>query len=300
MRSLILGATGLVGSHLAAVCEDRGYAKLGTWYTFPHADHVPLDIRDADAVAELVDDYQPDVTFLAAGLAAGGYAEAFPGVCRDVTVGGTRVVAEAVARHGGSLVLFSSDEVFGECPTARREEDPLGPVGELARAKESAEAIVRGLLPDRHLILRTGWLFGPEERGRNLGCRLAKKLAAGDRLQVATDRHGQPTYAPDLAEAAVELARLGQTGTFHAVGPDRHTEFTFARLTAHVLGYDVDLIEGVMAAHLDDGDPRPERVWLDRQRLRAVLGPRAIRGAADGLRALRAGLRPAAAVLRAA
>lgn len=300
MRSLILGATGCVGSHLAAACEDHGFAKLGTWYTFPHPDHVPLDVRDEDAVEELLADYQPDVTFLAAGLADGGYAEAFPSVCRDVTVTGTRVVAEAVARHGGTLVQFSSDEVFGECPTARREEDPLGPVGELARAREAAETIVRGLLPDRHLILRTGWLYGPEERGRNLGCLLARKLAAGEPIQAATDRHGQPTYAPDLAAAAVELARLGQTGTFHAVGPDRHTEFTFARLAAHVLGYDVDLVEGVMAAHLDDGDPRPDRVWLDRYKLRAILGPRAIRGAADGLRGLRAGLATAVAALRAA
>jgi dTDP-4-dehydrorhamnose reductase len=299
MRSLILGATGLVGSHLHALCDDRGYAHLGTWYTFPHPEFAPLDVRDADAVGELVADYQPDVTYLAAGIADGGYADAFPDVCRGVTVDGTRVVAEAVARHGGSLVLFSSDEVFGECPSARREEDPLGPVGELARAKESAEAIVRGLLPDRHLILRSGWLFGPEERGRNLGCRLAKKLAAGVQVQVATDRHGQPTYAPDLAEVAVELARTGQTGTFHAVGPDRHTEFTFARLAAHVLGYDVDLIEGVTAAHLDDGNPRPDRVWLDRFKLRAALGPRAIRGVPDGLRAFRTALQPAVA-LRAA
>ena len=103
---------------------------------------------------------------------------------------------------------------------------------------------------------------------------------------MATDRHGQPTYGPDLAEVAVELARLGQTGTVHVVGPDRHTEFTFARLAAHVFGHDVDLIRGVPAAEFAD-DPRPSRVWLDRFKLRTVLGPRAVRGAAEGLRALR-------------
>ena len=97
---------------------------------------------------------------------------------------------------------------------------------------------------------------------------------------------------PDLAEVAVELARLGQTGTFHVVGPDRHTEFTFARLAAHVLGYDVDLIRGAPAVEFA-ADPRPSRVWLDRFKLRSILGPRAIRGTADGLRALRAELFPA-------
>jgi hypothetical protein len=164
-------------------------------------------------------------------------------------------------------------------------------VSRVQRCHAEAEAVVRTVLPDRHLIVRTGRVYGPEERGRNRGCRLARSLAAGKPMDVATDRHGQPTYGPDLAEVAVELARLGQTGTVHVVGPDRHTEFTFARLAAHVFGRDVDLIRGVPAAEFAD-DPRPSRVWLDRFKLRTVLGPRAVRGAAEGLRALRAVLHP--------
>jgi dTDP-4-dehydrorhamnose reductase len=293
MRCLILGATGQIGADLVTACADRELAHLGTYYRYPHSEYAPLDVRDADAVEELIADYQPDVTFLAAGLTCGGYAEAFPDECRQVTVEGTRLVADAVSRHGGTLVRFSSDEVFGECPTARREEDPLNPVGVLARCHTEAEAVVRNVLPDQHLIVRTGWVYGPEERGRNRGCRLAKSLAAGKSFEMATDRHGQPTYGPDLAEVAVELARLGQSGTVHVVGPDRHTEFTFARLAAHVFGHDVDLVRGVPAAESGD-DPRPSRVWLDRFKLRTVLGPRAIRGAAEGLRALRAELFPTA------
>jgi dTDP-4-dehydrorhamnose reductase len=292
MRCLILGATGQIGSHLAASCADRGLAHLGTYYRYPQSEYAPLDIRDADAVEELIADYQPDATFLAAGLISGGYAEVHPDECRQVMIEGATLVADAVSRHGGMLVQFSSDEVFGECETARREDDALSPAGVLARCHAEAEAVVRGTLPDRHLIVRTGWVYGPEERGRNRGCRLAKSLAAGKPTSVATDRHGQPTYGPDLAEVALELARLGQTGTVHVVGPDRHTEFTFARLAAHVFGHDVDLIRGVPAAEFAD-DPRPSRVQLDRFKLRSVLGPRAIRGAAEGLRALRAELFPA-------
>src|SRR5687767_441113 len=123
MRCLVLGATGQIGSHLIAACADRGLAHLGTYYRWPHPEYAPLDVRDVDSVDELIADYQPDVTFLAAGWTSGGYAETRPDECRQVMVEGPRLVAGAVARHGGSLVLFSSDEVFGECPTARREED---------------------------------------------------------------------------------------------------------------------------------------------------------------------------------
>jgi dTDP-4-dehydrorhamnose reductase len=106
---------------------------------------------------------------------------------------------------------------------------------------------------------------------------------AGEPVVAATDRHGHPTFAPDLVEVALELVRLGEAGTVHAVGPDRHTEFTFARLAAHLLGADVDRVEPCS---------RPGRVWLDRFKLRSLLGPRAIRGVGDGLRVVRSRLLP--------
>lgn len=283
MRCLVIGGTGLIGSSVLAACADRGYARLGTGYSAPSADAAPLDLRDTDSVRELIADYQPDVTFLAAGPNDATVAEGNPARCRAILAGGAAEVAAAVARTGGSVVLFSSDEVFGECPTARREEDAVAPVGALARAHAAAEAAVRERLPDRHLILRTGWVFGPDERSAGVVQQWEAMFAAGERLAAATDAHGQPTFAPDLAEVAVELARLGHTGTVHAVGPDRQTAFTFARLTAHLFGFDTDLIEATEA----DASARPKRVWLDRFKLRTLLGSRCVRGTADGLRAIR-------------
>ena len=294
MRCLILGATGLIGSHLAAAAADRRYGWLGTACRWPDAEHAPLDLRDAEAVEDVIADYQPDVTFLAAGLADAGYSELHPAECNDLTVNGTYTVAAAVAKHGGTLTLFSADTVFGECKTAKREDDHVCPRGAWAEAKVRAEALVRVELPDRHTIIRTGWVFGAGERSRGIADRFVRHLLDGESVQAATDRYGQPTFAPDLAEAALELAKQGHVGTVHVVGPERHTEFTLARLAAHVFGVDADLVEGVTAAELDDADPRPNRVWLDRYKLRTLLGPKAVRSPADGLRALRDGLVEAA------
>lgn len=281
MRFLILGGTGLIGSLLADECSHRRLPHLGTWCRTPNAEFAPVDVRDPDSVNELIADYQPDVTFLAAGVSCPSYAEQFACEHADVNVTGTATVAKAVARHGGSLVMFSSDAVFGDCSTARREEDAVAPNRVFARGKVDAEAVVRTVLPDRHLILRTGWVFGTGDRG------LTSRLASGERVPAATDRFGQPTFAGDLASAAIELSRLGHTGTFHAVGPEKHSEFTFARTIAHVFGYDTDLVEGLPAAQIDDRDPRPMRVWLDRFKLRSVLGAKAFRTPADGLRMVR-------------
>src|SRR5438874_12035133 len=114
MRSLILGATGLIGSSLVAECEEHCRTHLGTWYRTPHPDHAPLDVRDGEAVADLVAELEPEAVFQAAGVSDPGYADARPGECRDVIVGGAANVAAAVRRLGGRLVYFSSDLVFGE------------------------------------------------------------------------------------------------------------------------------------------------------------------------------------------
>lgn len=288
MRCLILGATGQIGTQLIQACDSRGIAHLGSWYRHRHPDFVPLDIRDEQAVHDLIEDYQPDVTFLAAGVASSGYAERYPEETRSIQVEGAKIVADAVARHGGRLVLFSPDTVFGECPKARREEDtPTPGGGELVRGKLEVEARIREQLPEQHLIVRTGWLFGPDERTRGLFGSFCRRLAQGETVEVATDRFGQPTYAPDFAAAVLDLVTSEQFGTFHIVGPDKHSESTWARLMCHVFGYDVDLLEEVGADTLADGDPRPNRVWLDRFKLRALLGSKCIRTTAEGLRATR-------------
>jgi dTDP-4-dehydrorhamnose reductase len=299
MRCLIFGASGQVGGQLVAAAADRGLTFLGTSYRRAHSDYVSLDLRDDDAVHDLVDDLEPDVTFLPAAMTYVDYAETNAAECAAVNVAGARTVAAAVARTGGRLVLFSTDHVFGECAHAMREDDPTDAQSVYAESKVLAEAAVREELPDRHLILRTSWVFGPDETGKNFARSTVRRLGRGETVRVASDQSGQPTYGPDLADAAMELAKLDATGTYHVVGPDRHTKFTFARLIAHVFGFDADLVVGVRTDELEQDAPRPKEVWLDRYKLRQVLGPNAIRRPAEGLRALRDSLRPAAVRLAA-
>jgi dTDP-4-dehydrorhamnose reductase len=206
-----------------------------------------------------------------------------PGECREVVVEGAGNAAAAVRRLGGRLVLFSPDLVFGECRTARREDDPPAPDCALGWMYAEAEAVVRTELPGRHLIARTSCVYGQD---RGVTVRVLTPLAAGDAVPAATDRHVQPTYAADLAAAVFELATRGYAGTFHVVGPERMTEFTFARLLAFVNRHDADLVTRATAAELGDG-ARPLSPWLDRGKLRSVLGPSAVRFPADGLRAVR-------------
>lgn len=264
MRTLILGSTGTLGSALTASAADRHWPAMGTCYRGTRPLCPAVDLRDADAVNELIADYQPDATVCAAPV--------------DDPADAGRLAA-AVRAHGGVLAAFTSEAVYGDCKVAMREDDAIVPATERGRQDAAVEAAIRSELPERHLILRTSGVFDGGRFGR-VG-RLLHRLGKGTPVRADNERFTLPTFAEDLAEVTLDLLSNGHTGTFNAVGPDRHTEFTFARLAAHLFGYDADLIQPTK------GDVRPPRVMLDRFRLRMLLGANAFRPTGDALRAVR-------------
>ncbi len=287
MRCLIVGASGQVGGWLVQGCQLAGWDWLGTGQTQAKPPLLAVDLRDPTALPHLIAEYRPDYVFLAAAFTHVDRAESHPEECFAVNVAGTERLAQALSKTAGRLVFFSTDHVFSDSDRANREDDPPAPLSVYARSKVLAEQCIREILPDRHLILRTSWVFGPEKQGKNFVYRALRTLQQGQPLLVARDQYGQPTFAPDLARVAMQLALGGDVGTWHAVGPDRLTRFAFARLIAHLFGLDCNLVRGLATADLQQPAPRPGKVWLSRFALSQRLGSTCIRSAAEGLRAMR-------------
>jgi dTDP-4-dehydrorhamnose reductase len=267
MRTLILGSTGVIGSSLASTAADLRWPSYGTCYRGLHRLRPAIDLRDADALNELLADYQPDATLCAAPI--------------DNPADASRLAA-IVRTHGGTLTVFTSEAVYGDCRVAMREDDPVLPTTDRGRRDSAVEAAVRAELPERHLILRTSGVFDGGRFGRV--ARLLHRLKKGEVVLADNEAFTLPTFAKDLADVTLDLLKNGHSGTFNAVGPDRHTEFTFARLVAHLFGYDADLIQPTKS------DVRPPRVMLDRFRLRALLGANVFRTPGEGLRVVRAAM----------
>ncbi len=267
MRCLVLGGTGRIGSTLLAACTQRGLPHLGTYHRRYEANLDPLDLLDTDSLQSLVADYQPEVIFY---TAPAGMSEALDGV-----------IAAAKA-NGSKLVYFSGDGVLGECRVAKREDDPPKPIGELAESQMAEERLLRERLPESHLIVRTSRVYGGACRSEPARF-IRKTLAKGQTWAADTVRFTMPTYAPDLAEVTLDLLKHGHAGTFHVVGPEKHTDFSFARMIAHVYDLDADLIEPLT----EEGDSRPMNVNLDRFKVRSLFGANALRTVGAALRVMR-------------
>jgi dTDP-4-dehydrorhamnose reductase len=287
MRCLIIGASGQVGGQLASRCRAEKLPWLGTAFRNVRFGLHWLDLREHAAVFELVRDFRPDVVFLPAAMTHVDGAEKWPDECRAINEIGTEAVARAVRDADATLVFFSTEHIFPEMAQPYHEDDPLAPVSVYARSKAEAERRIRELLPERHLILRTSWVYGPEEQGKNFVYRAVRTLRAGQPLVVPDDQCGQPTYSPDLARAALDLVRDGHRGTFHVVGPAHLSRLEFARLIATIFELDAGRIVGRPTADLAQAAPRPLRVCLSDEKVRAALGCPPIRRPADALRAMR-------------
>src|SRR5256885_11312264 len=83
------------------------------------------------------------------------------------------------------------------------------------------------------LLIRTAAVFGGEV---NFPMRILGRARSGEPVRVVCDQRVNPTYARDLAAAAVELVAGGVTGIVHAVAEGCVSWDEFARAVLEHFG----------------------------------------------------------------
>lgn len=281
---LVIGASGLVGGHLLRSASARGIQAVGVGHAQPLPDMRSLDIRRRDAIHALLNEVRPSVVYLPAARTNVDYCEVHPQETYELNVLGVRNVVEEANALAAALVFFSSDYIFDGKAGPYREDAPAHPLSEYGRQKLSAEHYV-ALHARDFLIVRTTVVYGWESRGKNFVCRLLNTLKAGKTLDVPADQIGTPTYAPNLAEAVVELTLSGARGLYHVSGPDRVSRYDFALCAAKVFGLNEQGIRLVATSALRQPAPRPLNAGLISEKAIARLSVPLL-GYKEGLRAM--------------
>ncbi len=285
-RIAVIGAGGQLGDALVRAFADGDV--VSSVRRDPRPGQIVLDLGEPRSVRAALDAAAPDVVVLAAAMCHVDGCEENPAACARVNVDGTRAVAQwAAARAGVRVVFFSTDHVFDGAAPIYGEDDPVNPLNEYARSKVVGEQALRAALPDRHVILRTAWLYGPDRARRNFALRLVDRLGAGADVPVPTDQWGAPTFTVDLAAVTRFLVERGAAGTYHATGPEVIDRLSLAHRICARFGVKPDGIVPTSTAALRQPARRPLRVALRGDRLAAAGAP-AFRGVDAGLQALHA------------
>lgn len=235
MRIAITGSGGRLGRALVAALEEAPFTGPFGPLAWSRPDY---DLDDPSAAARLVGRDAPEVVVHAAAWTDVDGCAREPGRATRRNALAVAELAAACAAAGTDLVLISTNEVFdgrrtdgrGYAPGDRPA--PGNPYGASKLAGESAAqaAFLRrgGVLAaadgapsarPQLAIVRTAWLFGPPGNdfpGKILAAAVRAR-AAGEPLRVVGDEVGSPTYAPDLADAIVELLAGGAYAGFHHV-----------------------------------------------------------------------------------
>jgi dTDP-4-dehydrorhamnose reductase len=288
MRALVIGASGQVGAALLCALRVRGHDAVGTWAHHAYPGLVPLDLADGAALERLLADGRPDWVLCPAALSHVDYCEEHPDEAFAVNVHAPLAAARAAARAGSGFVYYSSDYVFDGVGGPFVEEQAPRPLGVYGRSKAAGERAVLGAL-DRALVVRTSVVYGPERQEKNFVYQLIRACRGGAGFRPAVDQRASPSYNEDVATATVECCEREERGIWHLAGADTLDRMAFARLVCRVFELDGSRLAPATTAELGQKAARPLDGGLDVGKARRLLKT-PLRGAEDGLRAMKAAL----------
>jgi dTDP-4-dehydrorhamnose reductase len=261
LRTLIIGATGLVGQAMMAyyrVNADPVREVIGVG-------SADTDIRDQHAVDRLIERHRPDWTVIAAALSDVDVCEREPERAHAVNTLGPLYVARACGQFRSHLLSISTDYVFDGRKTVPYEpEDAVNPLSAYGRSKVAGEEAVLKEVPQA-CVVRTSWVFGLARP--TLPAAILEQAERGSEVSVVSEQTSAPTYAPDLAAILDRLMQANAQGTLHAAGANGCTRMEWAREILRLVGKADLPVRAVTLSQLNRPAPRPLYTVLSTARL---------------------------------
>jgi UDP-glucose 4-epimerase len=178
MRILVTGGAGFIGSHTVDALIASGAGEVAVLDDFstgkrhqvnPRATLFQADLRDATAVAAVIEQVKPEVIFHLAAQMDVRRSVADPAFDAHVNVVGFLNLIESARKHGLRRVIFSSTggAIYGEQDEFPCNEDhPRRPVSPYGVAKLATEAYLFFYKVEYgidYLAMRFGNVYGPRQ-----------------------------------------------------------------------------------------------------------------------------------------
>ncbi|KXO10864.1 dTDP-4-dehydrorhamnose reductase [Moritella sp. JT01] len=197
-RLLVTGLKGQIGQSIQARVDHQLWDVLLT-------DIDTLDITNAEQVSLFFLQFRPDVVINTAAYTQVDKAEKEVAIAEAANAYGPYLLAKECQKIGALLIHFSTEYIFGGHDKAGYlETDKPAPLNVYGRTKLQGDQYVKSYLTN-YIIIRTSWVFS--EYQHNFVATMLSLNRNTDEIRVVNDQLGCPTYAGDLANLALDIAK---------------------------------------------------------------------------------------------
>ncbi len=272
-KILLIGTTGQVGQELQPTLTYLGEVIA--------VGRQELDLSQPEQIRQGIAEIKPDIVINAAAYTAVDKSESESDLAMAINASAPKEIAIAAQDIGATLVHISTDYVFnGKNHTPYLETDQTDPLGVYGKSKLLGEIGVRENC-DRHIILRTAWVYGSRGHG-NFVKTMLKLGASREELKVVADQIGSPTWSYDIALAITQLLSKSLDdssikGTYHFTNSGVASWYDLAVATfaeAKQLGFPlkVEQVFPITTADFPTPTQRPAYSVLSKAKITATTG----------------------------
>jgi dTDP-4-dehydrorhamnose reductase len=269
---LLIGCTGQLGQELQQTLAP-------SYENIIAVGRPTIDLAQPNKLSQLLGELQPQMVINAAAYTAVDKAETEPELAKAINGTALSILAQEAQKLKAFLIHISTDYVFDGCQSHPYQEiEPTNPLNVYGQSKLLGEEAIRKNC-DRHLILRTSWVYGTHGKS-NFVKTMLRLGAEREEIRVVADQIGSPTWTGDIASAIArlipQLKSPDNSGIYHYTNSGVASWYDFAVAIfeeAYQLGFPLKVRRVIPITTADYPTPakRPAYSVLSCAKISAVL-----------------------------
>jgi len=270
-KSLVLGASGFLGSHFCYL-DNPPVQQLRANINQNMDSKIHFDPWDFNQIRDVVIEHNINSIINCIAVANIDLCEREQEIAFKVNSNYPYKLAKFCRDTGVHLVHVSTDAVLEDSTSLKSELSPTSPKSIYGKSKLRGEEAVKSVSTN-FAVARVNF-FGSSPKKNSLFDYFYSSLESGLSVKGFSDVFFSPLYILDTVEALAFLARSKYGGLIHLGGSNRLTKYEFGRAVAYALKLDLDLVEESSMKTLPMAYNRGLNLTMDNKKMLEIFKPK--------------------------
>ena len=258
MKVLVLGATGLLGTHISEYLKKEGEQVIA--HGFSKKADINKDLVDLDSCYELLNSVKPDYIINTVALTDVDKCEQYPMKAYELNIKVVENINSCLkAKNCSPIIHVSTDMVYNG--QGENEENNAKPQNIYALTKYCAEKEV--LLSDG-VVLRTNFLWDSSqvEGKTSFNDWIIKSVKEKNDIQFISDVYFSPLHLDTLVKMVYKVLLNPISGIYNLGSKEGFSKSDFARKICDLFELDADYVNDISVDSLSLQAKRPTQMKM--------------------------------------